>query len=265
MDRVLAKAAAFVWVAVVFCGCGEDAVQPQPSESQPGKPQPIESAATTPEPTGAIEGTVRFVGQTIPISTMVPVGADPQYCGHQHSKEDYVIDADSRGIRYVIVHLKRRGLKDWPDTKPGHLVLDNKDCRFEPHAAVLTVGSTIELRNSDTIFHTTHAYFGASFNFALPEKGSSVTYVIQETGLTQIRCDKHGWMNAFIRVDRHPLHAVSDAQGRFKISGVPPGQYTLAIWHEKFGPHEMPIVVQAGKTEQPELTYPIPNEDQVSP
>jgi plastocyanin len=203
---------------------------------------------------------VRFTGETIPTSTIIPVAADVEFCGHEHSKEDYVIEAESRGIRYVIVRLTSKELRKWPHAKPAYLVLDNKDCRFEPHGAVLTVGSTIELCNSDPISHTTHAYFGTSFNYALPAKGSSIKHVFKFPGMTLIRCDMHGWMNAFIRVDRHPFHAVTDAQGRFKIIGVPAGKYTLVAWHEQFGPQRKSISVRASQTITEELTYPVSDE-----
>lgn len=234
-----------------------------------GKRPGVQSAETaetalTLENTGLIEGTIRFTGRTIPTSTMVPVGTDPQYCGHQHSKEDYVIDARSRGVRYVIVRLKGKGLASRSHTPPGHLLLDNKECRFEPHAAVLTVGSTIELHNSDEVFHTMHAYFGASFNIALPARGTSAQDVIEQPGITKIQCDKHGWMNAFIYVGRHPFHAVTDAGGRFKISDVPAGKYTLVTWHEQFGSQETPVVVVAGETTKHELTYPAKSDTNAS-
>ena len=230
-------------------GDGEDIDQREPVASA--------EALTTPEGTGVIEGTVRFSGTAVPTSTMIPIAADMEYCGPEHSKEDYVIDAESRGVRYTIVHLKGEGVRDWLDVEPGYLMLDNKNCRFEPHAAVLTVGSTLELHNSDSIYHTTHAYFGASFNFALPEKDARVKVVLDTPGLIQIRCDKHGWMNAFIHVGRHPLHAVTDSQGRFNISGVPAGRYTLSAWHEQFGRQQTPVVVRAGETTRQELTYAI--------
>jgi hypothetical protein len=33
----------------------------------------------------------------------------------------------------------------------------------------------------------------------------------------------------------HPFYAVTDAQGRFTLGNVPPGQYTLQVWHERLG------------------------------
>lgn len=205
--------------------------------------------------TGTVEGTVRFVGEKIPTSTIVPVGADAQYCGHEHSKEDWVIDAEHRVLRYAIVHLDGDDLDRWEQTKPEYLLLDNKNCRFEPHAAVLTVGSTIELHNSDEILHTAHAYFAATFNVALPQPGASEKRVLSRPGIIQIRCDNHGWMNSFIRVDRHPFHAVTDSEGRFRIVGVPAGTYTLEAWHERSGSQRREVTVRDRQTTKVDLTF----------
>ncbi|MEE8143751.1 MAG: carboxypeptidase regulatory-like domain-containing protein [Planctomycetota bacterium] len=165
-----------------------------------------------------------------------------------------MVNHDNRGVRYAIVHLSGNGLSGWR-SQAGYLLLDNKSCRFEPHAAVLTVGSTLEVKNSDKILHTAHAYFGATFNLALPAEGITVKRVLRRAGIVQIRCDNHGWMNAFIRVDRHPFHAVTDSDGRFKIEGVPPGTYTLEWWHERSGPKKQEISVSDQRTTRVELTF----------
>ena len=272
---------AFGLLTVLFNGCDRSMDAPEPrdvgdgigakggiqaepiddrdSDQDPGlEPAESEPTPTPTVSTGVIEGTFRFTDGTIPTSTIIPVAADLQFCGHEKSKEDYVIDAGNRGVRYVIVHLESEALANGPRAEPEHMVLDNKDCRFEPHAAVLTLGSTIEFTNSDLILHTTHGYFAASFNFALPKKGSRSQYVVRKQGLIQVRCDRHGWMNAFIQVDRHPFHAVTDARGRFRIAGVPAGEYTLSAWHERFGPQEVSIIVRPGETTTQALAYPTP-------
>lgn len=250
-------------VGIAVTGCRESDEQPQANpaaipevvaKSEAEDIHDIQGPGLS-EGSGTIKGWVRFTGKTIFSSTMVPVGTDPQYCGNEHSKEDYVIDPVSRGIRYVIVRLTDRRLNDWPHTKPGYLFLDNKNCRFEPHAAVLTVGSTLEMHNSDTVLHTVHAYFAASFNLSLPQENVKLKQVLRERGLIQLRCDTHGWMNAFIRVDRHPFHAVTDAQGSFEIPDVPSGTYTLEAWHEQFGTQRTEVVVRDHQLLEVDLTY----------
>jgi hypothetical protein len=38
-------------------------------------------------------------------------------------------------------------------------------------------------------------------------------------------------MNAFILVFAHRHFALTNAEGEYHIDGVPPGTYTVAIWH----------------------------------
>ena len=39
-------------------------------------------------------------------------------------------------------------------------------------------------------------------------------------------------MSAYILVFTHRYFAVTDASGRYEIGRVPPGAYTLTVWHE---------------------------------
>jgi hypothetical protein len=52
-------------------------------------------------------------------------------------------------------------------------------------------------------------------------------------------------MTAYYFVMDHPFFAVSNSKGQFKIEGLPPGEYTLAAWHEEFGEQETTVTVGA--------------------
>ena len=102
--------------------------------------------------------------------------------------------------------------KDFPrKSRPQgeKLLLDNRKCRFDPHVAVLTSGSTVEAINSDAFFHTTHLYSGPSSRNLSLHVGGKASHSLQRPGFVIVKCDVHGWMKAFIRVDNHPFHAVS--------------------------------------------------------
>ncbi len=62
-------------------------------------------------------------------------------------------------------------------------------------------------------------------------------------------------MQAFIRVDDHPFHAVSNATGSFRIENIPAGTYLLEAWHERLGPQKKTVHIEAGKTERIEMDY----------
>ena len=49
-----------------------------------------------------------------------------------------------------------------------------------------------------------------------------------------IQCNVHAEMSAFVAVFDNPYFVVTLKDGNFKIDNIPPGNYTLKTWHEKF-------------------------------
>jgi plastocyanin len=246
-------------------GSGSEAVSSAATKTQPESVQPAtkpegELAAGTPieGPVGSIEGQVLFTGDTIPKSTIVPNTTDPQICGMQISKRDVEISPDTKGVRYVLIWFEGVTLPEGYRPPRQDMVLDNKDCQFEPHAAAITVGSTIETTNSDNVYHTTNlAGPPATENIPLVTKGSSYKTVVRRSGTIGVKCDKHGWMQAYIRVDAHPFHAVTDVNGKFSIAGIPVGTYKLKVWHETFGVQDREVTLKEGEVQKLEVKYPV--------
>ena len=206
-------------------------------------------------PDATLEGVIRFSGSDIPASTLVENQTDPEACGTRHSLGDILVSEPTQGIANAIV-----ALVDIPPEKigsfdPSKLILDNTDCRFQPHVSVLTLGDTIEIRNSDPVLHTTHFYGALEANIALPFKGTWVTRAADRPGMVVVKCDVHGWMQAYIRIDDHPFHAVSDSEGRFQISDVPPGSYTFEAWHERLGLRRLSVDLSTGDTTHIVIDY----------
>ena len=219
-------------VGSILCGCGGQT--------------PQQSGAL--EATGNLEGTVRLVGTEIPAPTRVENSTDPEVCGTEHTLEDLVVSPENGGIRYAIVAVTGLPSSAISQPEPERLVLDNANCRFSPHASVLTLGSTVEAVNSDAVLHTTHLYGPADINISLPVKGARGTRRLEQPGVYVIKCDIHGWMQAFVRVDQHPYHVVTDENGSFRIEAVPAGNYTLEVWHEKLGSRTTEVRVEDGAT-----------------
>jgi len=40
----------------------------------------------------------------------------------------------------------------------------------------------------------------------------------------------HFWMRGYLFVDDHPYYVRSDAEGRFRLTNVPPGHYEVVCW-----------------------------------
>lgn len=208
--------------------------------------------------TGVLEGVVTWTGTAIPTPTLVENTTDPQVCGQTQTLSDIVVSRRSRGLENVVLVLADVPAEKIPSLAPSRLVLDSRQCGFSPHVSVLTTGSTIEATNSDPILHTVHLYGPLEVNIALPLKDQRVRLTIERPGLVIVKCGVHPWMQAFVRVDKHPFHAVSASSGSFRMSGVPPGDYTLEAWHEKLGTARIRVQVRGGESLRVALAYPLP-------
>jgi plastocyanin len=223
-----------------------------------GGGEPAKSGTIAPTPTGSIEGTVQLSGEELPEATHVANTTDPEVCGRGHTLEDLVLSPETRGVRYAIAALGDVPSEAIPRFEPDLVVMDNVDCRFEPHAVAVTLGSTLEALNSDPVLHTTHLYGPADVNISLPVKGARSRRTLHQEGIYVVKCDVHGWMQAFVRVDPHPFHAVSDENGSFRIAGIPAGRYVLEVWHETLGSQETEVLVEDGATASVRIEYPLP-------
>src|SRR3990172_5151762 len=213
-------------------------------------PQPQGARPTA----GILEGTVRLNPPVAPAATRVENTTDPAVCGRLHTLEDLVVSRTG-GIASAIVALEDVPDDRIPPVAPGRLVFDNRQCRFVPHVAVLTTGSVIDLLNSDPTLHTVHLYGPAEANIALPLQGMRIPRTLDRPGLIVVKCDVHGWMQAFLRVDRHPFHAVTTVSGAFRLPRIPPGEYTLSVWHERLGEQRRRVDVRAGRTVRADVEY----------
>ena len=196
------------------------------------------------EAKGVLEGQILFEGSTIPRSTRVENTTDPQGCGTIQSLGNIIISSQNQGIKNVIVALNNVPLPQDYSPQSVDFTLDNRDCQFRPHVAVLTTESSIEAVNSDPIFHSVHLYGFTNLNQALGAHQSKVIETVKRPGYVIVKCDVHGWMQAFLRVDNHPFHAVSGEDGTFRIENIPAGSYVLEAWHEYFGEQELTVNIK---------------------
>jgi hypothetical protein len=203
--------------------------------------------AHRPEPAGAqgggtIEAAVTFAGP--PVVEKLKVNKDTEKCGTETAIEKVVV-GPNKGLANAVVSVA--GAKGTPTAKKA--TLDQHGCKFVPHVLAMTPGE-IEVKNSDDILHNIHTYStaNASINKAQPKFKKVMTEKFEKPEIIKITCDVHSWMLGWVAVMPHPFFGVTDANGATKIENVPPGKYSVEVWHETLGKQTKEVEVKAGQT-----------------
>ena len=124
-----------------------------------------------------------------------------------------------------------------PPGAPGRARMVQKNKAFTPHVLAVQVGSAVEFPNYDPIFHNAFSnYDGQVFDVGLYPPGTTRTVVFRRAGVVRVFCNIHSAMSAVIVVLPTPYFAATGSDGRFEIPGVPPGAYTLHVFHERATP-----------------------------
>jgi len=209
--------------------------------------------------TGTIRGQVVWSVDAAPARTTVNFSADPA-CAAAHPEpvlsQDAVVNAGF--VENVVVYLKS-GLGDRGfDVPKEPVTIDQKGCLYQPRVVGVQAGQPIAFTNNDPVLHNVHGTpaDSSAWNFG-SMKGSTRTITLEHPEVAvSVRCDIHPWMQAWLAVFDHPYFAVTGPRGTFVINDVPPGTYTVAAWHEKFGEHEKQVTLAPKETEFAEFHYP---------
>ena len=225
------------------CGGGTQ----QPASSGAPAATPAAAATDKADGPGVIAGTIKFEG-TVPPPRPLRMDSDPQCVASPGSTLELLVVGPGNGLKNVFVYVKD-GLGARTYAIPATpVLLDQKGCQYVPHVFGAQVGQTIQVSNSDPLIHNVHALpkGNPEFNFGQPAKTPPVPRVFNkpEIGLP-FRCDVHGWMNAYANVVPHPFFAVTSEDGSFEIKGLPPGTYTIELWHEQLGTQSQSVTVDA--------------------
>src|SRR5947207_8789635 len=126
-----------------------------------------------------------------------------------------------------------------------------KNFTFVPALLPVQVGTKIEFPNLDDTYHSIFSYSPAK-RFDLgryrPEERPIPSQVFDVPGLVTLRCDIHEHMRGLILVLNTPYFVVTNPDGRFRLSGLPSGRYTLKAWIDSKTTRERSVQLTAGET-----------------
>jgi hypothetical protein len=232
--------------------------------SQPSTPAAPAGPSVDTATAGTITVSVKFDGAP-PEVQMVRLDGDSKCVAANGASErpaESIVLGDKLGeqsaLQNAFVYIKD-GLGNYAyplATEP--VLLDQVKCRYTPRVVGVRVGQPLAIRNSDPLFHSVRGdgKVNAPFNFGEPIQGVSFnrTFSTREV-MVPIKCDVHGWMNAWVGVLDHPYFGTSGATGTIALTTVPSGTYTLEAWHESLGARTQQVTIAPKETKEVSFVF----------
>jgi hypothetical protein len=244
-------------LALLAAGCGSG-----PKEGA----APVEKAAAPavfqvdPATAATITGKVMFSGKK-PARKPIAMNEEAA-CRRLHSspvlEEETVVNANGT-LANVFVYVKA-GLegKTFPAPKDP-VVIQQHGCMFRPRIIGIRTGQTLVVKNADPVSHNIHPMPKNNMEWnqqQAPQAGDLEREFARPEIMIPVKCNIHSWMKAYIGVVEHPYLAATGEEGSFELKKLPPGDYTLAAWHEKYGEQERQVKLAAAGSQTVEFSFP---------
>ncbi len=255
LDRIELRgivAPALALLVMAGCGGGDGGGGGGGGGGEAAVENPVDAATA-----GNIAGSIMFEG-TAPSMATIDMGGEA-VCAAKHASTPMVQEVVVNGngtLANVFVYVKE-GLESLTFPTPGPVLLDQDGCVYLPHVLGVMAGQDITIRNSDGLLHNINASpeINRGFNSSQPVAMETTRAFGSAEVMVPLRCDVHGWMNAYIGVLDHPFHSVSDGTGAFSLSTLPPGDYVVEAWHELYGTQTQNVTVATGQTAEVSFTF----------
>jgi hypothetical protein len=233
------------------------------SGSSTPAPPAATAPAVDPSTAGTLTGRVGLDG-TPPPAEVIRMDGDPKClaltAGEERRSESFVVGPDG-GLANAFVYVKEGLPPGFYPVPTTPVLLDQRQCRYVPRVVGVQVGQPLRIRNSDALLHNVRAegVVNQPFDVGTPLQGIEITrtFATREV-MVPFKCNVHAWMEAWVGVLEHPYFAVTDANGRFSIPNLPPGSYTIEIWHEALGTQTQHVTIAPKGSSDLAVTYKAP-------
>jgi plastocyanin len=137
----------------------------------------------------------------------------------------------------------------FPAAKTG--VMDQRNFQFVPHVLPVLAGTTVKFLNSDPTPHNVFSPDNEKYNLGTWPQGETKDYAFTKCTkapcvYTQL-CRVHPEMEGYVVVLQNPYFVLTNKDGHYQIDNVPPGSYTVAVWHAKGKTQPKPVTVDGSQ------------------
>lgn len=221
-----------------FVSCDRHDEQPE------GQPATRPVVTVGPVGAGVIRGVVSFRGAAPPAEEVEGVRCHPSAGIISVAPVEV---GNNGGLRHVMVYVKD------PPAIPGRgldsvAVLDQVNCQYVPRVVGVQTGRVLRVKSSDPALHNVHAMTerNRSYNFGMTRAGESRDLTFDRVEQFIVKCDVHPWMSAKVHVFDHPFFAPTGGNGRFEITGLPPGEHEVVFSHPFLGERTRLVTIGSG-------------------
>jgi hypothetical protein len=244
-------------LAIFSVSCGKKESTEAPRDETPA----IHSAGKAVDTTtaGKVTGTVKFNGTPPKMKTIDM--ASVASCAKLHdtpAMAEAVVLGDDGALQNVVVYLKGDFSPYLFPRATVPVKIDQRGCLYIAHVVALMTGEPLEVTNSDPVTHNVAAVstHRQGWNESLSPGAAPIerSFAHEEIAVG-VKCNIHPWMKFYAAVFSHPYFQVTGRDGSFVLKNVPPGSYTLAAWHERYGTKEQTIVVKPNSEQNISIAF----------
>jgi len=121
------------------------------------------------------------------------------------------------------------------NVRPLRARIEQLGMQYRPYITVLTPDSVIDFRNDDRDLHSLKASSGplAGLQTVMIPKRISFKKTVKTLGASELLCDMHAQMKAYVVVVPTNNFAITNAAGKFTLpEKLPPFPVEMHVWHE---------------------------------
>jgi len=131
-----------------------------------------------------------------------------------------------------------------------------------PNVAIIYNNERMNMINRDPVIHNIQVFQNERGNIILntplpvsDKMRGGVLHYRKGKHISQMICGMHEFMQSWGFVVNNPYNAKTAKDGTYTIEGLPPGTYTVSIWHPHYEVYKREVTIHAKKTTRLDFVF----------